>query len=188
MFEFWYDVETTGLDPIKSGIIQLSGLLIKEDKIIAEFNEYINPLTYNKEIIVDQVALEINHLTNYKEFQSAKIVLAKFMDFFVKNCPRDKVKLFGYNNSTFDKYFLEELFYDQGKDFCTYFHYKQIDIFELVKSLQYMKLMPKSFNQKLGTIGELLGIEFKGNLHDSLTDSYLTRDVYKIIEENLLWK
>jgi len=186
MFELWYDVETTGLKPKKAGIVQLAAILVKDNTIVDTFNQSINPETYNRDVEITEEALKINKLTNYKEFKSAELVMKEFLHFLTVNCPKDKVKLFGYNNSTFDKFFLESYFKDQGKDISTYIYWKQIDIFELVKALQYMKVIPKSFNQKLATVAKSLDIEVREDkLHNALYDVDLTRGIYLKIKEKI---
>jgi DNA polymerase III epsilon subunit-like protein len=186
--EFWYDVETTGLDMREgAAVVQIAGLIVEKGVVVDTFVSDINPYSYNRDVTIDAKALTIN---GYKEedfssmptLEEAMIVL---MDKLTKRYPKDKLTCFGYNNSTFDKYFIEDMFKDIGRTFNTYFHWKQIDVFEVVKGLQDMKVLPWSYNQKLGAIGELLEVEAEGDLHDALVDIKLTRGIYLKIQEML---
>jgi len=190
-FSLWYDVETTGLH-IKNGaaVVQFGGILMEGDKVLHEFNLDINPHSYNREVSIDPKALAINDKKeeDFESFMTLEIAVKTIMHELTVKVPRNKVVLCGYNNSTFDKYFLEDMFEDQGKSFSTYFQWKQIDVFETFKGLAYMGLMPETFNQKLGTVAEALDVEPAGELHDALVDIRLTRDVLLKIRERLLWK
>lgn len=187
--ECWYDVETTGLDVSKgAAVIQLALIIVKDDVVIKEFDFLINPYTYNKEVTIDPTALLINghKESDFSTYKHLNDVMIELLEYLASNFPNDKLVLMGYNNSSFDKYFLEDMFEDTDRKFWLYFNWKQIDVFELVKCLQFMGYMTKTFNQKLGTIGEYFKIPLRGELHNALTDVHLTRDIYLKIKENLV--
>lgn len=187
--ECWYDVETTGLSVDKgAAVVQIALLIIEDDVEVKKFNFNINPYSYRRAVTIDPYALTIN---GYKEgdfdsYKSLEEVMVEVMNYLTVTYPSNKLTLCGYNNSTFDKYFIEDMFNDIGRKFQMYFNWKQIDVFELVKALQFMGVMTKTFNQKLGTIGEYLKIPLRGELHDALTDVYLTRDIYLKIKKELV--
>jgi DNA polymerase III epsilon subunit-like protein len=188
VIECWYDVETTGLK-VKDGaaVVQIAFLIVEDGKVVKEFSSTINPYSYKREITISPEAMAIN---GYKEEDFEAMpklyhVLSELMHFCTTKYPNTKLTLIGYNNSTFDKYFLEDMFTDQGKLFHLYFNWKQIDIFETVKYMQFSGLIGSTFNQKLGTIAEYLGVKPKGELHDALVDVYVTRDIHLKIQEKL---
>jgi len=189
VIEGWYDVETSGLDVVDgAAVIQIALMIVEDGKVIVELEYKINPNSYNRDVTISQDALDINgfKVEDFASFETLETVVAKIMHELTIRYPDHKVTLLGYNNSTFDKYFLEDMFKDCEKAFSTYFHWKQIDIFELVKALQFMGVMNKTFNQKLGTIGEYFHIELEGDLHDALTDVKLTRAIYEKIKGKLV--
>jgi DNA polymerase III epsilon subunit-like protein len=185
----WYDVETSGLE-VKAGacILQFACIIERDGEVLDTVDFKINPKTYGRTVTIDPEAVKINKLTDYDNYEDADYVIAYLMDKLTKHCPDHKATLIGYNNSTFDKYFIEDWFKTQNKDFNTYFKYKQIDVFELVKALQHMKLLPKTFNQKLETVAEALGVEVEGDWHDALTDVLATEQIYIIIKDKLCLK
>lgn len=188
--EVWYDFETTGLK-ISEGaaVIQLCALFVVNGEVVDTLNELVNPHSYNRPVTISSMALQINghkeeDFPTYKDLDEVtKMLRTKAYTWGSKY--RTKCRLIGYNNSTFDKDFIEEMFSHAGLKFDSYFKWKQIDVFELVKALQFMGLMGQTFNQKLGTIAEYFKIEVDGNLHDALTDVQLTRGIFLKIKEKL---
>lgn len=185
--ELWYDLETTGLNPLDGhAVVQFGGILVEDGEIIATIDEKINPYSYHRDVTINAKALEIN---GHKEEEFHTYTnLVDFMMLLRQTVSKTqgKVTLIGYNNSTFDKYFLEDMFYDCKMRYQNYFKWKQIDVFEIVKGLQHMGVMGPTFNQKLGTIAEYLEIEPEGSLHDALVDVKLTRGIYLKIKQKLL--
>ncbi|MCI4435431.1 MAG: 3'-5' exonuclease [Ignisphaera sp.] len=190
-YALWYDVETTGLD-IKDGaaIVQISGLLCNTNTgiVIDEFDYYIKPSTYGREVIVVPEAMKINGLSiDWLETNGvdAEFVVKSIMHLVTVNCGDAKVVPCGYNNSTFDKFFIEELFSLFNRQIGVYFTRKQIDVFEALKFTQFIGVLPKTFNQKLGTVCDEFGIIEEGNLHNSMTDVKLTRKLALYIKERI---
>ena len=169
--EFWYDFETTGLD-IATGaaVVQFSYQIVEAGEVKFEVNEFINPFSYPREVTISAEALRINGRKE-SEFESFK--------------PLETV--IGYNNSTFDKYFIEEWFKLFNRNFWQYFNWKQIDVFEMVKFLQHIGFMGTTYNQKLQTIAEHLKVvPLDYDWHDSLNDVRATRLICEKIKGALL--
>lgn len=186
--ELWYDVETTGLD-VKEGaaVVQLAAQLVIDGELVESINLPINPLSYNRAVVISKQSMAINGIKeeDFDKRLDIKEAVAMLMDMLVIHTPDDKSVLFGYNNSTFDKYFIEDMFREAGKSFSTYFAWKQIDVYELVKALTAMGILGKTFNQKLGTIADSLSVDVSGELHDALVDVSVTRGIYLKIQEKL---
>lgn len=187
--EVWYDCETTGLK-IEEGaaVVQFACIIVYEGEVVDQLNININPLSYPREVTINKAAMEIN---GYREEDFASFTSMKEAVGLIKNCVykwnakyKTKARLIGYNNSTFDKYFIEDMFNLAGIKFDMFFKWKQIDIFELVKALQFMGIMGETFNQKLGTIAEYFKLETEG-LHDAYKDIHTTRDIYLKIKRGL---
>jgi len=189
-YELWYDVETTGLDVNEgAAVVQLGCMLVKDGEILDTLNLKISPKSYNRKVVISKKAMEIN---GYKEedFDSFMSVAdaVNAITLMVKEHCTAKPTLFGYNNSTFDKYFIEDMFKVSNRQFSAFFHWKQIDVFELVKALTAMGILGKTFNQKLGTIAKSLEVEAEGDLHDAIVDIKLTRGIYLKLQEKLKCK
>lgn len=188
--EVWYDFETTGLK-IEEGAaaVQLCALFVVKGEVVDTLNEKINPFSYKRPVTISKIALEING-NKEEDFPSYRDVNEVVRELKNKAYTwgskyKTKCKLIGYNNSTFDKYFIEEMFVNAELNFSSYFDWKQIDVFELVKALQFMGVMGTTFNQKLGTIAEYFKLETEGKLHDAFNDVELTRGIYLKIKEVL---
>lgn len=186
--EMFFDVETTGLDERACGLTQLAGIIVIDDKEVDSFNFRINPLTYNKQVTINEQALQVTGLTmddlknglpsNQAHFQF-KEILKKYVNPFDKN---DKFTCIGYNSS-FDMRFLTSWFEDlQDKYFGSFFQYKDVDVFALWKILRHIGKVPILENDKLNTVCSFMGVDLT-NAHDALDDIKATRALYlKLIE------
>lgn len=188
--EFWYDFETTGLD-LKTGaaVVQFSYQIVENGVVKFEGNEFINPHSYPRNVTISEEALKINGRkeSEFETFKTLELVFFELLDLLSRNYPKNKLTLIGYNNSTFDKDFIEEWFTLFDRPFWKYFNWKQIDVFEIVKFLQHIGFMGSTYNQKLATIAEHLKVVDENyDWHDSLNDVRATRLIYEKIKEKLL--
>lgn len=187
--EMWYDFETTGLKIEKgAAAVQFACLVVCEGEVVDKLNVLINPMSYPRPVTLDETAMKINghkeeNFPSYMSMENA-VTEIKQMAFKWGSKYKQKVTLVGYNNSTFDKYFIEDMFELTKTDFSKFFNWKQVDVFELVKALQLMGVMGETYNQKLGTIAEYFKLDTEG-LHDALKDVIATRGIYLKIKEAL---
>lgn len=187
----WYDLETTGLDYRTHGVIEVAMLFEKNGEVVETLVTKVNCADYARDVAVDPKALEINKTKQeeIEKFPALKEVLQNITRKLYKVYGNKKVKLVGFNNTSFDKWFLEEMFTQGGDAFDKYFHYKQIDVFEIVKGLHYMQILPRTFNQRLVTIVEEYKLatvsEIEENAHNALWDIYMTKNLLTYIEEKL---
>lgn len=184
--EFWYDFETTGLD-LKTGaaVVQFSYQIVENGVVKFEGNEFINPHSYPRNVTISEEALKINGRkeSEFETFKTLELVFFELLDLLSRNYPKNKLTLIGYNNSTFDKDFIEEWFTLFDRPFWKYFNWKQIDVFEIVKFLQHIGFMGSTYNQKLATIAEHLKVVDENyDWHDSLNDVRATRLIYEKIK------
>jgi DNA polymerase-3 subunit epsilon len=180
------DTETTGTDPVKNGIIQLSGNIIIPDEVISEAVEFdIKMQPFPADVIEDK-ALEITGTTReelatrmlcfdaYKEFTR---LLSRYIDKFNKF---DKAYMVGYNVG-FDDSFLRQWFQKDGdKYFGSFFWWPPID----VAVLAMMKLRDRRAELpdfKQGTVAKALGIEVDDTrLHDGIYDVGICREIFNV--------
>ena len=183
MIKIFYDLETTGTDHRKHSIIELGGV-VEVDNVIAE--EFVLRMRPHEKALIEPAALRINNTTEEEimeyplmtdSIRVFKDMLEKYID---KYAPRDKIHLVGFNNRAFDDLFLRKWFELCGdRFFGSYFWADSLDV--LVLASQYLlerrSGMP-SF--KLHRVATELGIVFDPDLlHSALTDSHLTREVYR---------
>ena len=177
------DCETTDLNPISGGLIQVAGIVEIDGNIVEEFNFKAKP--YKGEF-VSKKALEINGVTleelrTWPEpavmYRQVKSVLGKYVDKFDKS---DKFYAVGQNVG-FDLEFLKFLFVKNGDHyFGSYIHYNKIDLIpvSLVMKLAGRIDVP---NMKLESV--MAALEMGKQSHDALDDIRATRQIfYKYVE------
>ena len=178
---FYFDVETTGLQPWKHGIVQLA-YSVEIDLVEKESGcFFIKPFDSDE---IDQKALDVNSLTREQlsHFPEPTVVfnqyliplLAKYIDKYDKN---DKFCPAGFN-AQFDIDFLQQFFKKNGdKWFGSWFNYDVVDPLQALRFFQpaeaWIKKLP---DKKLGTLTRVLGIEH-ASAHDALSDIKATREL-----------
>ncbi len=178
---FWFDVETTGLDPLKQDIIQLAFLIEIKGKVIESHNLLMQPFNYST---IDQEAIEIhnrtiNEIKKYPAPNEAYCKLIAILEKYVDRYDRtDKFYHAGYN-TRFDMDFLRHFFIKNGDNFFgSWFNYKGIDplpILHLLDGIGTFSLV----NYKLETVCKHFDIPL--NAHDALSDVYATRNLTNLI-------
>lgn len=179
------DVETTGLDHKKNGLLQLSGMV---GKIVGKyfvqeesFDFRIRPL---KNDLIEDKALEVNKVTKEEllQYPPAELVYGQFTNLLSNYCDKydknDKMFFVGYN-ARFDYDFCRSWFEKlNDKYFGSYFFFPPIDvmnlaIFDLIKE---RNLLP---NFKLGTVCNHYGLNTNSEtLHNADVDIRLTIDLF----------
>lgn len=175
----YIDVETTGLNANKHGIVQLAYIIEINGEVEARGSYKINPLTYNKPKELDQQALEINGITRgelecypnqYEAFKEFKLMLNNYIS------TEEKLTFVAYN-SQFDIKFVQAWFNDnKSNDYGRYFTYKDLDVFALVKYLVYCGYFATLKSHSLAAICGYYDITF--NSHDAVADIEATRDLH----------
>lgn len=183
---FWFDVETTGLDPVRNDIIQIACIVEVERQVKDTFYRNLSPWNISN---VDMKALAINNLTidQLRTFNAPATVFAELVNFLGKYIDpynkKDKFIAAGYNVG-FDVGFLREFFKKSGSTFFgSYFDYKSLDVYALVLADVILKRRDYP-NHKLTTMTAAYGVEQK-NAHDALCDIQATRDLFYKIGERL---
>lgn len=166
-FIVFLDVETTGIDPAKDDIIQLSAIKFSGNQEIDRFNTYINP---SRSIPAD--ATSVNKITNEMVVDAPKIgdIQDKFMAFI------ENAVLVGYN-VIFDLNFISIAFNGM------------LDGMQYLDAMHLAKRHLDLPDYRLETVATYLGFCIEGCFHDSLTDCEATADVFwKLITQELLIK
>ena len=154
-----FDTETTGTDPDKDRIVQLSAIKFNlSNKQITEksrFNIYINP-----QMLMDDKVINIHGITNefIKDFETESEQFEDIYNFF-----GDAPIVIGHNIG-FDNNFLKAMYNRCGKNFNPVV---SIDTLECARDLiPYTDIE----NYKLQTILNNLGISAGLKFHDSMDD------------------
>lgn len=180
------DTETGGVNPEKTALIQLSGIIRIDKKDVEKFNFFIKPFENSE---VNEKALEVQGRT-LEELKTEKYVeekevykqfvnlLDKYVDKYDK---RDKFIVAGYN-VRFDVDMLKAFFQRHGNNFLfSYLDSSMLDPLYSIRLLQVAGILPVLENNKLETWCKHFGIELKA--HDSLEDIEATKKIIgKLIE------
>ena len=177
----WVDVETTGLDAIKNGIIQLSCIVDIDGEIKDTLNLFIKPFD-NDEIVpeaLEVTGIKIEDLKGFISPNDALLKLQTMMSKYVDKYKRNKIKndkfYWGGHNTQFDMNFVQEFFKKCGdKYFGSWFNYRQIDTLRMA---DFLVFSGKNFGEshKLGDLCKIGNIKLQA--HDSMSDITASREI-----------
>jgi DNA polymerase III epsilon subunit-like protein len=169
---FFFDVETSGLDPVRNDILSLSYIIEINSVVRKRDTIYIQPLDWTA---LDPGALMVNGLTVDKlsnppfvEPLYAHAMLIDALSLYVDRYDSsDKFYPVAFN-SRFDTGFLSA-FFTKCEDpfFGSWFNGKELDPLPILRFLDYLDVL--SFpNYKLLTVAQYLG--FAHQAHDAASD------------------
>lgn len=178
----FFDLETTGVNPRKHGIHQISGCVDIEGVIKEWFDFRVRP---NPHAVIEDEALEVGGVTReqieaYPDMHSVYLELIKILERYVDRYnKKDKFHLCGYNNRGFDDQFLREWFrQNHDKYFGSWFWSDSLDVLVLASN-KLRSERPNLENFKLHTVAGHLGLSVDDTqLHNAKYDIGLTRDIY----------
>lgn len=186
--KIYIDLETTGLDPEKNGIIQIAGIIDAGTGVEAEFNFQVRPHYAD---ILESRAMEVNGKTvievmNYPDARGVHKQLVKMLGGFVDRYDKkDKFMIYGFN-SIFDANMLRAWFEKCGdKFFGSFFYYPPVDILA-VAGWVLQEEMHELENFKLGTVAKYLGVEVPENMHDAMADIRVTKEIEDALIERIM--
>jgi len=184
---FFYDLETTGLDPKLSAIHQLSAIIRINGTIVRKVNLNMRPWDGAE---IQQAALDIANVTKdqimaYPSHQEAYKTLQTILGEYISKYDKsDKFHLGGYNIMGFDNAFLRNLWDMNGdKYFGSFFWGDSIDVMSEASSfLRHIRPTMKNF--KLITVAKLLRIDIdESKLHDAIYDVEITQEIFDRINK-----
>lgn len=181
----YFDTETTGIDPLKNDIVQLSGMIEIDGKIVEQFNMRCQPFNYEN---IDAKALEVtgNTIDGFKQEQTPKEMYKKFIQILSKHVDKfnkkDKMYVAGYN-VRFDMEFLRCFFVKNGDGyFGSWFNWRVIDALPFMHVLDFVGYCSLS-DYKLGTVCNDFGIEI--DAHDAFSDIKATHELIQRIRKGM---
>jgi DNA polymerase-3 subunit epsilon len=184
---FFFDLETTGTNPARHGIHQISGEIVIDSITKESFDFKVQP---NPKAQIDDDALKVGGVSKeqimsyppMKEVYGKLIsMLEKYVSKYDKN---DKFFLVGYNNASFDNQFLRGFFLQNGDNyFGSWFWSNSFDVMVL-STLLLAEKRPQMENFKLATVAKHLGIEVaEESLHDASYDIKLTKAIFDVVAQ-----
>lgn len=175
----WLDTETTGIDPNKNFLFQLSYISILNNEIKFNNDLYMRP-QYIENFRIDQSALDCNRKTKEEieklELENEKIKI--FLNDLTSS--GNKYYIAGYNVK-FDIEFLTALFSRQNLNMHNYFNYLYLDVLQLIINLKLAgKINP--INCKLETVLQYFNlIKDINSLHNAKQDILCTKILYDFL-------
>jgi DNA polymerase-3 subunit epsilon len=186
----WIDLETTGLDPKKHGIIQLAALAEIDNDVVEEVDLLIRPL--DKHQVEEEALAKSNRTekevreypTSAEQFKAFETFLARYINRYDKF---DKFVLAGYNINSFDEPFLRQFFIDNAKTdkerkyggyFGSWFFWPKRDV-QTYLAEHLLEIGLRLSNYQLSTVCEYFNIPIEA--HDALSDIQATRILYNVL-------
>jgi len=180
--EMFIDVETTGTNPYKNGLFQLSGMLEVGGEVVDRFNY---KMTVFEKDVIESEALKVTGVSvqEIKNFKNHNEVFSEFISLLDRTVDKfkkeDKIFFIGFN-ANFDDGFLRAWFAKHNhKYYGSYFFWPPIDV--AVLATMYLKQeRAKMPDFKLVTVAKQLGIDVDASkTHDASYDIELTRGIYQ---------
>jgi DNA polymerase-3 subunit epsilon len=189
------DVETTGVNPERNGLTQISGCVQIGSEIKESFDYFVRPFLQDE---IEDTALEVTGINRRQllqpdhpnflavpgqHFEDARTIylrlaemLGRYVDQYKKN---DKFQFVGYNAHSFDMPFMRRFWEKNGdRYFGSWFWYPCLDVM-LVWAQILQPVRAELTNFKLATVARYCGINVDDNrLHDSHYDIELTRELW----------
>ncbi len=178
----FFDLETTGTNPGRHGIHQISGQIVIDGETKEEFNLFVQP---NPKAQIEPEALKVCNVTQEqimsyppmkKIYDQLIVILERYVNRYDKG---DKYFLAGYNNSSFDNNFLRGFFLQNSDNyFGSWFWSNSIDVMVLATPfLSDVRNNMPDFKQS--TVAKYLGVNVDDSLlHDANYDLTLCREIY----------
>jgi DNA polymerase III subunit epsilon len=178
----WFDLETTGTDKVKHGIIQIAAMIERDNRIIAEREWTMNPV--NK--LIDPKALEVNGMTveQIRSFLPSHQVYSEFNMFLDQHGFRkqkDKRYIPGGYNAGFDLDFISQWYLEMSGGpyaFWGHLQFQPIDPYPTIVSMWRAGVIPTE-NCKLETICNHFGIPI--DAHDAMSDIRASRELARMV-------
>ena len=178
------DLETTGINQTRNGIIQIGGQICRKEStgltLLREFEFTVAPFPTD---LVEDEALAVSGITRDQlaGFDPPAAVHKRLTDLFGEYCNRfdkkDKMVFAGYN-APFDHGFLRKWFDKVGdKYFGSWFWHPPVDIMTLAM-VHLADVRHDLADFKLGTVAAHMGIPAQG-LHTALHDATVARSIFE---------
>lgn len=181
---FYIDVETTGTNPQKHGLVQIAGIIEVDGEEKERINLLISPFEGDT---IEAEALEVigkdeELLWSYEQPREIYKQFIACMEKYVDRYDRsDKFHFIGYN-SRFDDSFIRTWFRKLDDNYYgSWFYWPAIDVSNLaaVHLIDQRGSMP---NFRLMTVADYLGIDVDADkAHDALYDVEVTRKMHKTL-------
>lgn len=186
---FWVDLETSGLDEDKNGILQMAGLIEIDGEIRNQFEYLVKPA---ESLEIDNEALKVNNFT-HREIQAHDPENLVFKDFgslltkYVDRYDSDDKFFVGGFNVEFDLSFLTEFWYrhNRGNNHLgSYINRSmQLDPYRLIPDMVFNDELEYPSSMKLEYTAKKYMDNARYDWHDAMADVKASRDLYYSLKD-----
>lgn len=142
---FFYDLETSGLDPRRDRIMQFAG--IRTDSSLEQIDEPVNLLIkLSDDVLPSPQAILVTGITP-QATQADGITEAEFCRYFLDEVMQEGTILLGYNNIAFDDEFVRYTLWRSFRDAYDWAYTKRCSRWDLLNVVRMVRaLRPKGIN------------------------------------------
>ena len=182
---FFFDVETTGLDPAVHDIVQLAYIIDRDGEIVDTGDLYLRP-SPGGSIDPDALRVQGRTLEQVMAFPPASdayhTLIGRLSLHIDKFNRADKLYPVAYCGIQFDYPFLQNFFKRQDDPFFgSWYNHRVIDPIVLARTLDFKDILV-SPDLKLHTVCESFGVPLS-QAHDALADVTAMRELfYKMVD------
>lgn len=177
---FWFDVETTGLDPNDDEIIALSARITYNDEIIDHIDLKFRPVNTIHPMITQLTGITQDDSQLFPIKQTSFLYLKDFLKKYVNPYNRDDKFIIGGYNVQFDIKFLRKLFENMGDQYYgSWFQFKPIDPYKMICGLDDMSTTFPIERKTLKHVCNYFKIEL--DAHNAGSDIDATIKLYNIL-------
>ncbi|MDJ0783963.1 MAG: 3'-5' exonuclease [Desulfosarcinaceae bacterium] len=197
---FWFDCETTGIDPHRCAVLQVAGLVEIDGEIVETVDLYMRPLKAHEkrhadgkvaeDDLINESALAVNEWTMEEVLEGdhpevAVASLCATLDNYIDKYDRDDKFICGGKNVKFDIEFLRSCFRKIGNPyFGSYFFSVSKELETLVAEMVAHKGL-RLKNYSLETLCAHFDILI--DAHEAMSDIVATRALYLELMKELGW-
>lgn len=167
------DIETTGFSRRDDRIIELAALKVVDNKIVDEFDSFVNPTIEIPPFITQLTSITNADVNNAPVFKDIIIDYLKFID---------KCYIVGHNITTFDIGFINQRIYDTLNTLELQINNSGIDTMYLSRAVFIDKP-----HHKLGDVCAMLNIDYIG-AHRAINDCRITQKCYEVLKTMIITK
>lgn len=183
---FFFDLETTGTDPQKHGIHQLSGEIVIDGVTKEQFNFKVRP---RPSALIVQKAMEVcgvtfDQINQYPDQFAVKDQVVKMvLKYIDPNDEADRFIFVGYNCQKFDLDMFFQWFHLMGARDFYLANFYNISLDVMILSMHYLAERRHELpNFQQGTVAKFLGIPIDpSKLHEGAYDVVILRKIYDIV-------
>lgn len=186
----YLDTETTGRNPVRNSIHEMSGIIEIDGEVVNEFSFCCRPAKPYVE--PDAVSVSNKTVEQIKKYPSSRTKFFELVDILKSVVPmgglKERLFVCGYNVAGFDIPFIKEWFIDHtnnSEQYSLYFHSAPLDVFTLAAE-DLLKKGVVLTSYSLVNVAKAYGLNIeKERLHQSKFDCELSRDLYKLITNKI---